>query len=80
MSDSEEELIRLIQQKAAGIKRFEDNLAFDKYLSELDLLVYELRRRCFSPRRPGDKWLEELEREIRDDISQATINTGDRNG
>ena len=61
------DLIRDIKAKAAGLEWNDDSLALDKYLGELDILVYKLRQQVISPRRNGDtatvedftKWLDE---------------------
>ena len=61
------DLIRDIKAKAAGLEWNDDSLALDKYLGELDILIYKLRQQVISPRRNGDtatvedftKWLDE---------------------
>jgi hypothetical protein len=61
------DLIRDIKAKASGLEWNDDSLALDKYLGELDILVYKLRQQVISPRRNHDvagvedftKWLDE---------------------
>ena len=61
------DLIRQIKSKALGLEWNDDSLALDKYLGELDILVYKLRQQVISPRRDSDtatvedftKWLDE---------------------
>jgi len=61
------DLIRQIKSKALGLEWNDDSLALDKYLGELDILVYKLRQQVISPRRNSDtatvedftKWLDE---------------------
>jgi hypothetical protein len=79
MPDNEKSLlIQQIKEKAAGLEEFED-LVLDKYLGELDMIIYKLRQACF--KRPIDKWLEELELEIGDDLTKESgTSTGDLHG
>jgi len=61
------DLIRQIKSKALGLEWNDDSLALDKYLGELDILIYKLRQQVISPRRDSDtatvedftKWLDE---------------------
>jgi len=61
------DLIRQIKSKALGLEWNDDSLALDKYLGELDILIYKLRQQVISPRRNSDtatvedftKWLDE---------------------
>ena len=61
------DLIRDIKAKASGLEWNDDSLALDKYLGELDILIYKLRQQVISPRRNSDtatvedftKWLDE---------------------
>jgi hypothetical protein len=86
MPDNEEALlIQHIKEKVAGLERFKDDLVLDKYLGELDMLVYQLRTLCFPrivKRVFDDKWLEELEKEIGNDLDpkESGTNTGDLHG
>jgi hypothetical protein len=61
------DLIRQIKSKALGLEWNDNSLALDKYLGELDILIYKLRQQVISPRRDSDtatvedftKWLDE---------------------
>jgi hypothetical protein len=83
MPDNEKSLlIQQIKDKAAGLEEFDD-LVLDRYLGELDMLVYQLRTLCFPRKRVfDDKWLDELEKEIGNDLDpkESGTNTGDLHG
>lgn len=82
------ELLNELRQKAEELSypsegsEIERDLAFDKCLGEVDLLVYKLRTECFHPVKRAVKrqrynsedelngWLEELEREMNNVQSQ----------
>jgi len=42
-------LIEQIKARAQALEFMEDGLAFDKYLGELDLLLYKLRTAAWAP-------------------------------
>jgi hypothetical protein len=75
MNTKVQDLISQIKARAAGLEFMEDGLAFDKYLGELDSLLYELRTVAWKlPEGVKaykvdnmDQWLDELAEELNDE-------------
>jgi hypothetical protein len=83
MNPKVQDLINQIKERAARLEYTEDGLAFDKYVGELDLLLYELRTVAWHVPDEGeeirvlratqrrldniDEWLNELTKELADE-------------